>query len=132
MELDQKTIIFRQFLVFSAVGAVGTTSHFVVLFLLVQFAGTPPVPASVAGFVVGAVVNYWLNYLITFRSHKPHGPTFTKFLVVALVGLGLNTLIMAIGTMWLYYLFSQALATGLVLVWNFLCNRFWTFKEIAP
>ncbi|MDW7710843.1 MAG: GtrA family protein [Deferrisomatales bacterium] len=123
--------IFAQFLVFSAVGTVGTAVHFAVLVGLVQAARTNPVPASVAGFVVGALVNYLLNYHVTFRSRKRHGGALVRFFTVALAGLGWNTVIMFVATRWAHYLLSQMLATAAVLVWNFLCNRFWTFKEVA-
>jgi putative flippase GtrA len=29
----------------------------------------------------------------------------------------------------IYYLLAQVLSTGLVLVWNFAGNRFWTFND---
>jgi putative flippase GtrA len=122
-------LIIRQFMLFSVVGAVGTAAHFGLLIALVQFMVTGPVPASIAGFAVGALVNYGLNYHVTFRSKKPHQAVAPKFVTIALAGLGLNTLVMALATSWLHYLFSQSLATFLVLAWNFLCNRFWTFKE---
>lgn len=120
-----------QFLVFSAVGAVGTAVHFAVLIGLVQGRGAGAVPASMAGFVAGALVNYLLNYHITFRSRKSHGGALVRFFTVALAGLGWNTVIMSVATRWAHYLLSQMLATGAVLVWNFVCNRFWTFKESA-
>ena len=122
--------MLTQFLLFSAVGAVGTAAHFATLIALVQFFQHPPVLASAAGFVIGALVNYWLNYTVTFKSHSPHRIAVPKFFSIALAGLFINTLIMAIAIGWLHYLLSQALSTGLVLLWNFFCNRFWTFREV--
>jgi putative flippase GtrA len=96
---------------------------------MVQIAGTGPVSGSMAGFGAGVLVNYCLNYHLTFKSNKPHRTALPKFLVIAMAGLCLNTLIMALATEWLHYLLSQALATAPVLAWNFLCNRLWTFRE---
>jgi putative flippase GtrA len=31
----------------------------------------------------------------------------------------------------LHYLPAQLIATGLVLIWTFSCNRIWTFREDA-
>jgi len=120
-----------QFALFSAVGAVGTAAHFAILILLVQLLATGPVIASAAGFAAGALVNYSLNYRVTFRSSNPHSSALPKFLAVALAGLCLNTVIMTLATAWLHYLLSQAMATLCVLGWNFLCNRFWTFRKDA-
>jgi putative flippase GtrA len=119
----------NQFLLFSAVGAVGTAAHFAVLIFLVQLKAVDPVSASMAGFTTGALINYGLNYYYTFRSGSPHHASLPKFLAVALAGLCLNTMIMTLLTEWLHYLLSQALTTMSVLVWNYLCNRYWTFRE---
>ena len=123
-------LLSKQFLLFTVVGAVGTAAHYIVLIIMVQLMSTDPLRASIAGFAVGALVNYYLNYLITFKSNNPHCITLPKFFAVALVGLCLNILIMALMTSCLHYLLSQALATVMVLAWNFFFNRFWTFKEV--
>lgn len=122
-------LFIKQFALFTLVGAAGTTVHFAVLVGIVQTGLAGPVAGSICGFSAGAVVNYLLNYHITFNSNGKHLPTFFKFFGIAVSGLCLNTLIMFWLTQQLHYLVSQVVATGLVLVWNFLCNRFWTFKE---
>jgi putative flippase GtrA len=117
-----------QFTLFSAIGLVGTAAHFFLLILLVQGIGVNPVFASIAGFVLGALVNYWLNYHITFQSKTSHYSSLPRYMTVALIGLGLNTFIMAKAVVLFHYLLSQLLATGLVLIWNFLCSCYWTFR----
>ena len=123
--------ITKQFMCFTAIGAVGTAAHYAILVALVHMLAADPVAASIGGFVAGAFVNYFANYHVTFQSKKRHEEAFIKFLSVALLGLGLNTLIMAFATnlVGLHYLISQVIATGMVLVWNFVGNRFWTFRE---
>jgi putative flippase GtrA len=123
-------MIIRQFFSFAAVGVVGTAAHYSTLIALVQIMHVNPVVSSGAGFVVGALVNYALNYRLTFRSTKLHRDSMPKFFLVALFGLGFNTAIMALMTeVWkLHYLVAQVLATAGVLVWNFAVNRYWTFK----
>lgn len=125
--------LFRQFVRFTGVGMVSAIGHYGLLILLVQAARIDAVPASAAGATLGAIINYALNYRFTFRSDKRHRESVLKFLIVALVGLGLNTLYMWIGVdlLGLHYLLAQVLTTGLVLIWSFLGNRFWTFHEGA-
>lgn len=65
----------------------GTALHYLLLASLVHGAGVRPVPASTCGAMAGAMMIYGLNYFITFRSTKAHGPTMARFLLVA--GLGL-------------------------------------------
>jgi putative flippase GtrA len=77
------------------------------------------------------VISYLLNYRFTFRSTKQHREALSKFFVVAAVGFVLNGAIMAglTGPAGLHYLPAQLVTTGVVLIWTFLCNRFWTFRE---
>ncbi len=115
------------------VGAIGTGAHYGLLVLIVQKTGVRPVLGSVAGFTVGAVVNYTLNYYITFRSQKRHYEGAPKFFLVALSGLILNTIIFifALRALSLHYLLAQVTATGFVTMWTFVCNRLWTFGAIG-
>ena len=85
--------------------------------------------ASTAGAVLGALINYTLNYHFTFASQKDHRESLSKFAVVALVGLGLNSLFMWAGVHLLgwHYLPAQIVTTGLVMLWSFAGNRWWTF-----
>jgi putative flippase GtrA len=123
------TSTIRQFIQFAIVGCAAAVGHYGVLIVLSEWAGASPVPASGAGFVVGAAISYALNYQFVFRSDKDHAPTVAKFLTVAIVGLVLNSIIMALLTdrARLHYLPAQVTATVLVMVWSYLGNRCWTF-----
>ncbi len=123
--------MLRQFICFAGVGAVGTAVQYMLLVLLVQAVEMYVVTASTLGMVAGATVNYFLNHRITFRSDKPHREAMVKFFSVAAGGVLLNGLLMALlaDIMGFYYLLAQLVATALVLVWNFLVNRVWTFRE---
>jgi putative flippase GtrA len=124
-------MLVKQFLRFTGVGAIGTAGHYLTLVLLVEAAGIDAVPASLAGFVVGALINYHLNRVYTFRSDVAHRVALPKFFTIAAIGALLNTMIMslAINQVHLHYLLSQVLATGIVLVWGFAGNRIWTFNS---
>jgi putative flippase GtrA len=126
-EVNPRPSTARQFAQYAGVGAIGTSGHYAVYIALVQ-AGLHIVAASVAGFVVGALINYWLNYHYTFNSVQPHRQAMTKFFTIALAGLALNTLIVfVLDRMQWHYLLAQAAATMIVLIWNFAANRRWTF-----
>ena len=126
-----KIALLRQFLRFAGAGAIGTVVQYVVLIVLVQLAWSGAVAASFIGFVCGALVNYFLSHRYVFSSNLPHREAVFKFFIVAVVGLGINTMIMAAGVHILnfHYLLVQVIATGLVLLWNFAGNKSWTFRE---
>jgi len=122
-----------QFTRFAGVGAIGTSAHYLCLYALVEFAAFGAVLGSSIGFLLGALINYHLNRAITFKSNVPLWSGFSKFLVIATLGALLNA-----GLMWtliqgagMYYLIAQVLATCLVLTWNFLGNKFWTFDDVG-
>ena len=119
----------RKLLLFASTGAVGTGVHYIVLVAWVQLFGDA-VWGTMFGFVAGAVVNYFLNYHVTFASTQPHLPTISKFMLIAASGFLFNAAIVKAGIAWgSHYLVSQVLATVVVFCGNFLVNLLWTFKN---
>lgn len=120
-----------QFASFASAGAVGTVAHYLVLLGLVRFFLAHPVTASILGSLAGAIVNYLLSHHWVFRSKRKHSATLSKFVAVGGLGLVLNAAIMyvLVTIASLHYLLAQVAATGIVLFWNFLGNRFWTFAD---
>ena len=126
-----KMPIAVQFTCFASAGAVGTAVHYIILLGLVFFLLASPVAASILGSFVGAVVNFLLSHHWVFRSKRKHSETLLKFVAVGGLGLVLNAAIMyvLVTVASMHYLLAQVAATGIVLFWNFLGNRFWTFAD---
>jgi putative flippase GtrA len=118
---------------FACVGAIATLIQFGILIFLVQLFGVAPVAASVAGYMVGACFNYYLNYKITFKATTNHKKTALMFGVTTGVGLFLNAVVMSfcLNTLHAKYIYAQVAATGCVFVWNFTLNKLWTFRPAA-
>lgn len=123
--------IFVQLISFASAGAIGTFVQYAMLFFFVEALLMYPVVASILGSLTGAIVNYLLSHHWVFRSKRKHSETFSKFVTVAGLGLALNAAIMYVLVMIaaMHYLLAQVAATGIVLFWNFLGNRFWTFAD---
>lgn len=117
-----------KFMAFALVGVIGTLAHYSVLYALVEFRSFNPVWASGWGALAGLIVNYILNYSLTFKSQQSHVQTFPKFALIASLGLCLNLALMALLTHHFYYLYAQITTTLVVLIWNFFANSFWTFQ----
>jgi dolichyl-phosphate beta-glucosyltransferase len=120
-----------RFLRYVAAGGVGTVCHYLLLGLLVGVAGVAPVPASVAGALLGASVNYILNYHFTFASNLAHRLTVPRFATVAALSAALNGAGMWFATskLHLYYFVAQLGCTAAVLVIGYLLNVVWTFSS---
>ena len=124
----------RQIIAFAGVGLVAAVAHYGVLVGLVETGAATPVPATLAGYLVGGVVSYVLNRRNTYRSERPHREATWRFAVVAFIGFLITWLMMRLFTTLttLPYLLAQVLTTGVVLVWSFLGHRLWTFGQPSP
>ena len=119
----------RDFIWFAIVGIIATATQYTVLILLVELLHIKPVAASSTGFMCGAIVNYILNKRLTFKSDKAHHKAIAQFLCILAIGFSLNAFFMYLGTHYTSfpYIFVQVFATLLVLFWNFVAHRHWTF-----
>jgi len=120
----------RQFLHFAAVGACGTLVQYLCLWIGVNIFASTPAVASGIGYLLGAVVNYLLNYFLTFKSGQPHRETAPRYYAMLAMGWSINTgLMMLMAELWLWPVFlAQVIATGIGLIFNFICSRFWVFQ----
>lgn len=120
-----------EFLKFANSGAFGTAAHYAVLWALVDWLRINAVVASTAGALVGAGINYILNYHWTFKSTLPHLYTLPRFLAIAALSLVLNTLLMgfALAHTSIHYLAAQILVTSACLTVNFFASRSWAFES---
>lgn len=116
---------------FLGAGAVATGTHYGVLAALTVGGALPPVAATCLGYASAAALNYWLRRRIVFRSSQPHRRTLPRYLAVLGAGFGLNAGVVGLGTGTLALPLApvQLAATGLVLAWNFVAHRNWTFRS---
>jgi putative flippase GtrA len=121
---------FKRFAIYLAVGAAGTACQYVILVALVQAGLARPVLASSVGACVGAVVNYSLNYRITFASQAGIVRTASRFAAIACAGAGLNAALMHLMTVRFNfnYLVAQLASTAPVLLFMYSANVLWTFR----
>jgi putative flippase GtrA len=119
-----------KFLKFGIVGFSGLFVDFGVTYVCKEWLRIQKYIANSIGFTVAASSNYILNRVWTFKSQDPNiALEYTEFLIISLIGLGINNFIL-----WLiltrfkinFYL-AKLFAIAVVTVWNFLANYFITF-----
>jgi putative flippase GtrA len=115
---------------YGVTGLLSAATHLGLLVLLVEVAGWRPVWASTVGFTASVAVSYALQKVWVFQSSAPVSRSFPRFTVVALVALGLNTVILAVGTEFMaaYYVLVQLVALIAIPISNYILNSLWTFK----
>src|SRR4030042_497097 len=130
-ELIKRRVV-RQFIKFGIVGVSSTIIDWGIFYLLNLVFGIYYLTAKVFSFSVAVINSFIWNRRWTFRSQNPErSKEFTKFLVIALVGLSINALIMylAVSIFHARKIIGLIFATGIVTFWNFLANKFYTFKK---
>jgi len=127
--MNTTSIQFSKFLFF---GGISTLLQYIVLVVAVSLLYSDPVSGSMVGYLCGGALNYYLNYKFTFKSNKAHINTTWKFAVIMIIGFSLNGYVMSILTtnMEVYYLWAQLFSTIIVLMWNFVGNKLWTFSAV--
>lgn len=128
-ELFTKAFLLK-FIKFGVVGFSGLFVDFGFTYLCKEVFKIQKYIANAIGFTIAASSNYFLNRIWTFQSTNPEiAVEYTEFLLISILGLGLNTLILyfVINRFKLNFYLAKIIAIGVVTVWNFFANAFFTF-----
>ena len=129
MTIDKLFIL--KFLKFGVVGFSGVFVDFGITWLFKEKVKLNKYLSNAIGFVCAATSNYILNRIWTFESENAEIATeYGKFMLVSVIGLGINSLTLYILTdkfKWNFYL-SKIFAIGMATLWNFFANLLFTFK----
>jgi len=124
--LDHLIRLFK----FGLVGLAGMVVDFTVTYFFKEKVRINRFLANALGFCCAVVLNFLLNRWWTFSSHAPDVQNqMFRFVMVALVGLGLNTLIVfLLNKRQLNFYLSKAIAIIIVFFWNYAANSYFTFR----
>ncbi len=136
---------------FLVVGAIGAVVDFGTFNLLAGVVGINAILASVLSFTAAVTSNFTLNRFWTYPDSrsKPMARQWVQFALVNLVGLFVRTPLFAglrapwtrlaerLPVAWLPMSppalgnnLALACAVGVVLIWNFVANRLWTYNDV--
>jgi len=141
----------KRFGKFAVVGVLGAVVDFGVFNLLVTGLKFNSIPSSIASFSLAVINNFVLNRLWTFPEARtsPILKQLIQFAIVSVIGLLIRTPLFAwlekqlipLASQYVPHLFtptfighnlSLAIAIIVVMLWNFVANRYWTFNpELA-
>lgn len=124
-----KASIF-QFSNYFLFGGIATIIDFLLLYWFKESFNLPLLTANIFSFCFALLFNFTCQKYFTFKCKANALPQLFKFTIIAIIGLVINSLILYIlvefGELW--YLFAKVFATGFSFTWNFLANKFITFK----
>lgn len=123
---------FWQMFKFAIVGGIATVTHTGIFVLLIESHIATAMQANFLAFILAFLVSFLGQYHWTFKnSSNTHWTNkMTKFMIVALIGLGLNTLAIYIivNQLHLSYQYAVVFMLTVVPVTTFIINKKWAFS----
>lgn len=125
---------FLQFFRYLFVGGIATVVDWGVLMALTELLQLHHLVSAIFAFVAGLGTNFLLSKLLVFRASEAKTNSLLEFLgyaLIGVIGLGMTELIMFLFTdgLSLHYMLSKAIATAVVLVWNYLARKLLLYKN---
>lgn len=136
---------FLQFLKFGIVGIINTGIDLTILYLLIWISGYNNgwqyTVFKTISFVIAVINSYFLNKFWTFKINKKDKIVveFTQFLIISLIGLGINVVTASLVVNIIHPLFGISVTlwavigalcgTAIGLLWNFIGYKLIVFKE---
>lgn len=119
--------LIAQLMKFGLVGAIATVIDFAVLIALTELLGLNPVLSATISFVVSVLFNYAasMKYVFARREELSRKKELAIFVLLSVIGLGINDLLMWLGTALLSanYILVKVVATAIVMIWNFVSRK---------
>ena len=139
-----------RFLRFAVVGVIGAVVDFGTFNLLTSLLGVRSVTASVISFVAAVTSNFTWNHFWTYPDSrtKTIAQKLGQFALVSGIGLAIRTPIfvgaesflipaltrldapLPLSPIFLGHNLALATAVGVVMLWNFFVNRYWTYNDV--
>ncbi|MCR4325557.1 MAG: GtrA family protein [Patescibacteria group bacterium] len=121
---------FLRYFVASAVALVVDAGS---LALMISVFGVPYLISGAIAFCLGVATIYLLSIRWVFekRAFKSAQAEFALFLIIGIVGLGINELILWVltGQFGFFYLFSKGASVFVVFLWNFFARKTLLFRH---
>ncbi len=151
IEFIKKPAEKTRFMKFCVVGILGAVVDFGVMNLLIQLADANSKTASTISFIAAVISNFFWNHFWAYPDsrQKPLFQKLTQFFIVSIIGLGIRLLLfMTIESSIIDFCYqiipdtfflspttmghniTLVISIGIVLIWNFFANRFWTYNDV--
>ena len=147
-----KKIEQKRFVKFLIVGVISTFVDFGFMNLFTLLFNIPLIIAQALSFLIAVLESFLLNRYWIYpdsRSKSPYNQLL-QFMLINLVGIGVRTLLIPIFYRVINSVLSKspievifrlkdvisqnislAIVVGIVLLWNFFANRYWTYSDVS-
>lgn len=119
--------LFAQFMKFGVVGVIAFIIDYGVMIALTELFGVPYLISTTVSFIVSVIFNYVasMRYVFKRKDDMSRRREFIIFVVLSVIGLGLNDLLMwvMVDHLFIDYRISKIVVTVIVAVWNFVSRK---------
>lgn len=119
--------LIAQLMKFGVVGVIAFIIDYGLMVLLTEAFNVDYLVSATVSFTVSVTFNYFasMRYVFQHKEGMSRKREFAIFVVLSVIGLGINDLIMWLGTgLWgISYLITKLVATFIVMVWNFVTRK---------
>lgn len=125
--------LFKQFIKFGIVGAIGTLINIAILYSLTEYIDIYYIISEIIAFFVAGLNNYIWNKLWTFKEKIKDQVVskYVQFIVISLISLFVNisTLYVLVEYFKFWYVLAEVVAIVIAFLLNFIGNKVWTFRS---
>ena len=125
--------LIAQVLKFGVVGGTAFLIDYSIMIALTEFFGINYLISSGSSFAISVVYNYILSVHWVFEVNKDCNKQkeFIVFIVLSVIGLGLNQLLMwvTVSYMHFFYMIAKILVTAVVMIYNFITRKLFLEKK---
>ncbi len=119
--------LIAQFMKFGVVGVIAFVIDYGLMVLLTEAFGVNYLISATISFTVSVVFNYVasMRYVFRHKEGMSRRREFVIFVVLSVIGLGINNALMWLGTgvLGISYLITKLFATAVVMLWNFVTRK---------
>ena len=119
--------LIEQIMKFGVVGVIAFVIDFGVMVFLTEVFSIDPVISATVSFIISVIFNYAasMRYVFSHREGMSRTREFIIFVVLSVIGLGINDLLIWAGTdlASFDYRLVKIFATAVVMVWNFVTRK---------
>lgn len=125
MKKDKIISLLKQIIQFGLVGGIAFVIDYGVFALLTKVFGVHYLISQIISFVLALAFNYIASVKWVFKAKKQNLIEATKFVVLSIIGLGINELLLFVGVSKMNYeeLIVKLFVTIIVMIYNFITRK---------
>lgn len=125
--MEKKKSLIQQIIRFGFVGGGAFAIDYGVMIFFTEVVGISYLISSAISFVVSVIFNYILSvkWVFDVSGERSQAQDLVVFMVLSIIGLGINQLIMwlAVEKLYIFYMLAKIGATSVVMIYNFVTRK---------